>query len=1040
MSSWQAALHYWAEKAGCAELDFGGNAQFARVWTYSAIYGLTLTLGITIPFRWCAGRKRAFKVADSAGDAEEGDSPAKKTATMKSVEMELIDPTPNIEAAKAHLVRTSATVENKWLSPLCTPTYRLSEIGGTGTELYFRTLRNLGFIFAYMAAATGPLVAFCLLGNFGPDTGQFLKTTIGNLGEFVEADIIDPWGRVVRLGCEGTEIHNLTGIFGWLDFAAVAIFLIYCIWARFIQIPSTAATDELEQVTPRDYSVMIDGLPYKIEDQKNYETLLEQHLISRIKHARSRRPVGHELPEPQVCELTLVRDYNGRLHELKDRADLVLRTEIAEKYSEKSGKAGRLDKLKGRLEKLNFKLGTKLEAEEELPVVRAYAILQCTEDVANLLFDYRFANYKLFKCCQFKARRFQGSSIRITPAPQPTDIIWENQDIAWYSRLWRQALVLLLFVIILSISLCLIYVTTVAGKATAKSQVSYLGVPECDPAGDQVDLQGNEQYKCLITAAANWTKQYATEEGGDILSCWCTAQGYEALFQDQALLDACTPWLWELATSVGIAFASSTIVMVINVVLQLVLVYLAEFERPLSHTSLNSSMMKKAFWAQTLNTGFVLFFVNYFAPEVLQNAVLIIPGVGNLLFRGPFAEITRGWYAIVGVTILMNMLLNCFVPAGVTVAKMIVNVFMRCFFRMGVAHQAELLELYTHPEFDIKQKYAQLLTTVFVTLMYGAGLPLLYFLACAFMFCQYWADKYCLLWGSRRPPHYDTKMATEAIESMLYAVPFHCVLAILMYGQTCVFPSNPLGGDLGNLVDEGSGYTPGMLQQFIPQITRESTWMFFLLFVLLVVLWVLWLVLWIIGGTASTAWDLIVDVCCPKWKRKQPSRDEMVAALKKGERTLNGYSIDVASTMNWDEAFFHIESSFPPASYRFERHPALVSVAPLLRPASQPNTARGSPSDAAEAALRTAAEVSQENEAEATRAPTSAPVPDNVAKNFLKALDEEYVQSKGAKVGDFFDSEGYQDPLSPFEEKVRGAENKKEAIEAIAKEWGVECP
>eukprot|EP00439_Symbiodinium_sp_Y106_P015920 s2197_g2.t1 len=152
-----------------------------------------------------------------------------------------------------------------------------------------------------------------------------------------------------------------------------------------------------------------------------------------------------------------------------------------------------------------------------------------------------------------------GSSIRITPAPQPTDIIWENQDIAWYSRLWRQALVLLLFVIILSISLCLIYVTTVAGKATAKSQVSYLGVPECDPAGDQVDLQGNEQYKCLITAAANWTKQYATEEGGDILSCWCTAQGYEALFQDQALLDACTPWLWELATSVGIAFASSTV-------------------------------------------------------------------------------------------------------------------------------------------------------------------------------------------------------------------------------------------------------------------------------------------------------------------------------------------------------------------------------------------------------------------------------------------------------------------------------------------------
>ncbi|CAE7758768.1 unnamed protein product, partial [Symbiodinium pilosum] len=126
-------------EAGCAELDFGGNTQFARVWTYSVIYGLTLTLGITIPFRWCSGSKRGFKVADVVPDDEEGDSPAKKSTTTKT-ECELIDPEPNIEAAKAHLVRTSATQEQKWLSPMCTPTYRLSEIGGTGTELYFRTL------------------------------------------------------------------------------------------------------------------------------------------------------------------------------------------------------------------------------------------------------------------------------------------------------------------------------------------------------------------------------------------------------------------------------------------------------------------------------------------------------------------------------------------------------------------------------------------------------------------------------------------------------------------------------------------------------------------------------------------------------------------------------------------------------------------------------------------------------------------------------------------------------------------------------------
>mmetsp|Transcript_8263 Transcript_8263/g.19413 ORF Transcript_8263/g.19413 Transcript_8263/m.19413 type:complete len:1040 (-) Transcript_8263:118-3237(-) len=1038
--SWQGAVDYWAEKAGCAELDFAGSSQQARVWTYSIIYGVTMTLLVTIPFRWCSGARRGIKIVQEPGDDEEGGSPAKKTKTMGSAEPELINPEPCLEDAKAHLCRTSATEDMKWMSPMCTPTYRLSEIGGTGTELYFRTLRNLGFIFAYMAAATGPIIGFCLLGNFGPDTGQFLlKTTIGNLGELVPAHILDPWSRVVRLGCEGAEITRFTGIFGWLDFAAIVIFLVYCVWARFIQIPRAAEQDELEQVTPKDYSVMIEGLPAKLADMEEhtkYEELLREHLLARINLARGRRQASRELPEAQVCELVLVRDYNGRLHELKDRADLVLRTEIADRRCAKSGKTKRKEKLQAQLEKMDFKLGTKLASEEELPVVRAYAILRCTDDVAGLLFDYRFANYKLFKCCQFRARRFQGSALRITQAPQPTDIIWENQDIPWYSRLWRQALVFIIFFIILSISLGLIYVTTVAGSATSKSQTSYLGVEECDPAGEQFDLDGNAQYKCMIQNATNWTQAYALNQGGDILSCWCTAQGYEKLIGDAGLLETCTPWLLELAMSIGIAFASSTVVMVINVVLQLVLVILAEFERPLSHTSLNSSMMKKAFWAQTLNTGFVLFFVNFWAPEVLREAVLVIPGVGFLLLRGDFAEITRGWYAVVGVTILMNMLLNAFVPACVTFAKMIVNVLMRCCFRSSVAHQAELLELYTNPEFDIKQKYAQLLTTVFVTVMYGSGLPLLYFLASIFMFFQYWADKYCLLWGSRRPPHYDTKMATEAIESMLYAIPFHCVLAILMYGQTCVFPSNQLGGTLGALADQGAGYTPGMIQQFIPQVTRESTWMFFCLFVLLVVLWVLWIVGWIIGGTASTAWDLLVAVCCPRWSRKQPTRAELEEALAKGERKVNGRSIDVASTMDWDVAEAHIDAKFPPASYRFEKHPALAAVAPLLRPQSRPNTARGDPETAAETGLRQAAEVAASNDAEAA----AAPVEESVAKGFLKALDDEYVQFKGPTVGNFFDSEGHQDKLAAFEDKIRASDDKKAAIEALAKEWKVEFP
>ncbi|CAE7412882.1 panB [Symbiodinium natans] len=70
----------------------------------------------------------------------------------------------------------------------------------------------------------------------------------------------------------------------------------------------------------------------------------------------------------------------------------------------------------------------------------------------------------------------------------------------------------------------------------------------------------------------------------------------------------------------------------------------------------------------------------------------------------------------------------------------------------------------------------------------------------------------------------------------------------------------------------------------------------------------------------------------------------------------------------------------------------------------------------------------------------AAPVPDNVARSFLKALDEEYVQGAGAKVGEFFECEGHEETLLPFEEKVRAAEGKRATIQAIAQSWGFECP
>jgi len=467
----------------------------------------------------------------------------------------------------------------------------------------------------------------------------------------------------------------------------------------------------------------------------------------------------------------------------------------------------------------------------------------------------------------------------------------------------------------------------------------------------------------------------------------------------------------------------------------MLLIAMAEFERPLSLTSLNSSMMRKVFFAQTMNTGFILLFVNISGPQVLQDFALIIPGVGNWLFRGPFDDVNRNWYVVVGVTLLMNMALNSVVPASVSGAKMMVTSIKRCCLGKGAKHQAELLANYTNPEFDIKGKYAQFLTTVFVTMSYSSGLPLMHIFGCAFMFTMYWMDKFVLLWGSKRPPNYDTQMAKDASEYMLYVIPLHCIFGLFMYGQDCIFPSKPLGGSLGNLAATGASNTPGFLANFAPRVSKESTWMLFVLFVLSVTAWVVWTVLWILGGTFGSLWDVVVTTCFPKKARVLD--EEEAAALERGETSTKFGNIDLAASMDWVAASEHIERSFPPASYKLERNPDMESIAHLLR---RPGTPKNQPS---EPSPFHPPPVSVGNASDSPAQPAVPPanVDVSVAKGFLEAMNAEYVLGTGAAVGTFFENTpGVQDKLISFEEQVRAAPDKNAEIELIAKSWGVPWP
>ncbi|CAK9058692.1 Pentatricopeptide repeat-containing protein At1g63080 [Durusdinium trenchii] len=1368
MAAMDQALEVWAEEAACSEIDMSGGGNFARVWIFSAISAIALLLILVVPFIWC--RRKPQRVYPEGGESPEHGHAKTGQDRQNEAQEDLKKTRPDRAAALRHLKRSSATVDDEYLSPFFTGIEKMSRVGGTGTVLYFQTLRTMGYLFATMAAITFPTTAFCLLGTFAPDNGQILaRTSIGNLGLYVDTKILDPLLRIVRVSCDGMQLSDLTAIFAWLDLIAVFMLFCYLLRFRFYEIPQRIESDDLNNVSVNDFAVMVEKLPKRIDDQKNYEKELKAHLEGRMRAVQHH---GEKKPQPEVREITLVRDFNGRLDALQEQARLTQQISVQQAY-EKEKKVAKLQEKKA---KLDQKIEMQMPEESDLPVLRAFVILNRVEDVHSLLYDYRLARFGLFRCCfpcLSRKRCFHGHAIRVREAPAPTDLLWENADTPWISRLLRQTCMFLTFIIILAIAVVLIYVITVLGKSQAGDQLSYIGHPLCDPIIPSNSSGEEEKYICFVNVAANWTKDYAVGQGGDILNCWCESQGYAKLAEDPSLINTCSNWLLELGKSIGIMTAASMVVLVINLLLQYVLIAMARFERPLSNTALNQSMMQKIFLAQTINTGFVLFMVNTYGPQVanldcvemlesdqvsrswdeleewhrfdrarkklwqeavqllkdlgsardaiainctisacgaalrweqalvllpsdpigasavlsacgraqqwqralavltageahadvgLYNAAIsvlkkdlwmkalgilqrlqdqafrpdlvsfnatlsalasarrwqqcchmlalmnsqrvvadgvslsscinaveqawplalelleqasekdtvlcgsaisaltrhaqwehalqlffdmehwqirpnlltcsaalsacekgvqwtcaleifegrrrrdwdgvaycsilsvlgkasqwpaalalfrqsqqgavqpsnftfnatmsacekgqqwpwalelfkemsswalspdlisynacieacakgarptwgvalevfsqllgahlqpdavsfnallnapldpplaeaiflealeakvypwlfakgphvldlhdlspgaahiaiawwlreknywsgrhpsglelicglgltrktwasnmplrraaeelltqldvpwadlrnggggapshrsqrllstaaaaearderrldqeiagkgsdrrmppklerrdfvsLIPGLGNLLLRGPFEDLTRAWYVVVGATIMTNMLLNMVTPPSITIAMIFVTKFMRCCCRSRVKHHSELIQIYTNPDFDIKAKYAQLLTTCFVTLTYSSGMPLLYLFAFGYMGLMYWADKISLLWYSKRPPQYDALLAQESSEAMLYAVALHCIFAIIMFGQPCVFPSQPLGGDLGELIQQNGGEASGALGDWWPRLTQESTWMFVVFFALL---------------------------------------------------------------------------------------------------------------------------------------------------------------------------------------------------------------
>ena len=63
-------------------------------------------------------------------------------------------------------------------------------------------------------------------------------------------------------------------------------------------------------------------------------------------------------------------------------------------------------------------------------------------------------------------------------------------------------------------------------------------------------------------------------------------------------------------------------------------------------------------------------------------------------------------------------------------------------------------------------KYSTILTVVYVTMMYGLGMPILFPIACISFVVLYFQEKTMLYYGYRVPPMYDERLSQNVLDTL----------------------------------------------------------------------------------------------------------------------------------------------------------------------------------------------------------------------------------------------------------------------------------
>ena len=251
-----------------------------------------------------------------------------------------------------------------------------------------------------------------------------------------------------------------------------------------------------------------------------------------------------------------------------------------------------------------------------------------------------------------------------------------------------------------------------------------------------------------------------------------------------------TSKFWTFCITNGV----TVFIVVINLILKMITIELIHWIGYDTYSELMTKITNGVFLALFFNTGILLLLVYANLSEVS----LGLFGLAKI-FQGPYPDYTSDWYKIVGGTLVSTMLLNAFMPPVYEFQA----IAMQWFFQrmdQGWERDAEerkyktkqtqiygYLDLYTGPDYIVHYKYSSILNIIYVTMMYGLGMPVLFPIAIISFFIFWATERYQIAYTYQLPPAMDDKMTQNAMTLLSYTPILFLLNGFWMLGNRQIF-------------------------------------------------------------------------------------------------------------------------------------------------------------------------------------------------------------------------------------------------------------